>query len=201
MSKIRVPEGVDPSHPNVRRILMAYQRFHWGAPADRIIRINDPMVPDVAKLGDLHNLDVGPTLARAQSIPTPHDTVLAYDADHPHDRLYIISSPALREQTRRLMKGVPAEELHWLQDIAEHTRGTHAAYPMPELLGRAIGVLQAIVYYTYKRGEEGEKPWEYKHDFGKEHSKGIRPILAADVSGRFWICGGSYTVPAPGITG
>lgn len=198
---IEVPTGVDPRSPKVQRLVEAYRTFHWGAPPDRIIRINDPMVPDAAKLGDLYNLDIGPSMARAESIELPKTSILAYDKDHPRERLYVILPKQTREEIRNGMKGVPDSKLYWLQEIAESTGGDHADYELPELLAYPLGVLQAVVYYTYKRGEEGDKPWEYKHDFGHEHSDGIRPILAADVSGRLWICGGSYRVPAPGITG
>jgi hypothetical protein len=64
-----------------------------------------------------------------------------------------------------------------------------------------VGVLKSVIYHTHKAGEEGNRAFDYEHHFGREHSRGIVPILACDVSGRLWVCGGSYRCPLPGITG
>lgn len=175
-----------------------YNRWHWGADPDKVIEINDPLVPDVVGIGQLRDVEVGPTEAGAQGTKFPEGTWLAFDKSHPRHRLYIILTPEMREEVRNHVKHVRTVPL---QEIAEATGGDHADYPLPRIQAHPLGVLQAVVYWTYKKGEEGDKPWEYKHVFGHEHARGIKPVLAADVSGRLWIAGGAYRCPYPGITG
>jgi hypothetical protein len=62
-------------------------------------------------------------------------------------------------------------------------------------------VLHHVVYRTEKLGEDTPGANPYIHEHGKEHAKGVKPILAADASGRLWICGGDYICVPAGITG
>ena len=85
-----------------------------------------------------------------------------------------------------------------LQSLAEETGGTQARYKLPNLQGIAVGTAEEVVYQCAKGGDG----WSmYVHTFGEEHSNGIQPILAVDVSGRCWLVGGSVRSPLPGITG
>lgn len=180
----------------VARLKKVYEDWHWGSPAKKLIRVNDPLVPDVVGIGVLREFQLGP---QRVALPIPAGCWIAFDPDHPCERLHIVLSPTFREEVRNTVKH--AKLLMPLQKIAELTRGDQAGEPMPNLQAAPIEVLESVTYFTHKAGEEGNRAFDYQHDFGKEHSRGIKPILAADVSGRLWVCGGSYRCPLPGITG
>lgn len=176
----------------VAELKKAYAAWHWGEPAKIVKQINDALVPHVIGIGKLVCFE----LNGDQEIQFPPGCWLAYDKEHPHERIHVITTPVFRESVRNAMKR--RRDTVTLQEIAKATRGTHARYPLPNVHGVPLGVLDAVVYFTHKTGDP---PSEYHHEFGKEHSKGIKPILAADVSGRLWVAGGSYTCPLAGITG
>jgi hypothetical protein len=168
--------------------------WHWGEPATKVIRIDDPFVPDVTDCGPLVEL-----VTDRGAITIPEGCWLAYEPRHPRQRLHIISSAAFRERVRNDVKH--ARGLLPLQEIAEATGGDQADYALPNIMAAPLGVLEAVTYHTKKKGEQGGLSYDYQHEFGKEHSKGCKPYLAADVSGRLWVAGGSYRSPYPGITG
>lgn len=197
--------GYSTSRPlstqEVGELKRAYAAWHWGEPAKLVKQIDDPLVPNVVGIGRLVCFE----LDGDQELQFPTGCWLAYDKAHPHERIHVITTPAFRASVRNAMKRVKNPVP--LQNIARQTRGTHVRYPLPNLRGVPLGVLEAVVYHTLKRGDapsvkrEGVWGSEYHHEFGKEHSRGIKPILAADVTGRIWVCGGSYTCPLAGITG
>jgi hypothetical protein len=158
-----------------------------------VIRVADTLCPDVVGIGELREFRIP-----AGVITFPEGTHLAFDPNHPHERLHIILTPAYREQVRMQMKH--ASPIVPIQSIARSAGGTHVRYPLPNVQGTPLGVLESVTYFTFKVGD-GTEPCLYEHTFGQEHSKGVRPMLAADVSGRMWVCGGSYTCPLAGITG
>lgn len=163
-----------------------------------MLHVRDSLVPDLVGIGLLEELEVGDTERGAAAMEMPDGTWLGFDPDHPHERLHIVLPERAREQNRIDMKDVARDRLHPIQELSEMTEGTHARYDLPNILGLPLGVLQAVIYFTEK---SGDGPSSYKHAFGHEHSKGKKPILACDVSGRLWICGGSAKNPTPGITG
>lgn len=179
--------------PTKEELAREYRKWHWGSPAKLFIKITDPMVPNVAACGRLKVLGL-----KDQELTLPAESWLAYEPTHPRQRLHVILPPKFRNDVRNQVKHVKTVPL---QEIAEATGGDHADYPLPRIQAYPLGILDHVVYFTHKEGEEDNKAFDYIHEFGKEHSRGIKPILAADVSGRLWIAGGSYRCPYAGITG
>ena len=83
--------------------------------------------------------------------------------------------------------------------------------PMAIVLGAVISAVIAGAYTAQSLGykvsrvdlldpkSDYNKLWiDYIHEFGEE--SGVRPHLAVDQDGRFWLLGGNYTCPRPGIT-
>jgi hypothetical protein len=57
-----------------------------------------------------------------------------------------------------------------------------------------------VTYFTWKKGDDDDQKGSfYIHNFSEETRRNY-PILAVDGQGRFWIAGGDYTCPNPGIT-
>lgn len=188
-------EGTARRQSNRDELLKRYQDWHWGAEAGKLVHVRDAEVPDVVGIGELREIE----FTNGTYLEFPADTWIAFDHRHPHERIHIILRPQTRETNRKEMKY--ADPILPLQEIARATKGTQARYALPALNAHPLGIVSAVVYFTYKKGEQEDRPWEYHHVFGKEHSRGIKPILAADVSGRLWLCGGSYICPEAGITG
>lgn len=175
----------------VEALKKEYANWHWSAEATKLIRVDDELVPNCVAIGQLREIGL------PQGVITfPAGCWIAYDPKHAHQRLHIILSPAFREQIRRLMKS--ASPIVPIQDIAASAGGTHVRHRLLNVMGTPLGVAQSVTYFTHK---VGDPPSLYQHDFGEEHSKGVKPALAADVSGRLWLCGGSMTCPYAGITG
>lgn len=185
----RVPRHVP------KALIQRYTDWHWGAPPDKVTYIPDALVPDLVGIGDLRQLEVD-----GQPVTFPDGCRVGFDPKHPRHRIYLVLSKEARETVRKRVKYAPRTMA--LQQIARAAGGSHVkARALPNVQAAPIGVCDAIVYYTYKKGEEEDAPAEYIHHFGHEHARGVKPILAADVSGRLWLCGGSYFAPLPGITG
>lgn len=176
----------------VKSYAKKYTDWHWGRPATKVVHVKDPLVPNLTAIGKLESFDIG-----GETVVFPPGSWVGFDPKHPHERIHVILSPNTRESFRVAMKS--RRDTKSLQRLAESTHGTHAEHPLPNLQAVPLGVLHAVTYVTDK-GEEHQAV-RYIHEFGKEHSKGIRPLLAVDVSGRVWIVGGSYTCPLAGITG
>ena len=207
MRKLNPAELTPDEQRRVAKLARERSKWHWGEPATKVIRVDDPLVPDVADCGPLVELEV----PGAKIHPEPR-CWLAYEPFHPRQPLHIISSPAFREECRHAVKYTKTVPL---QEIAEATGGDQADYALPNIQAAPVGILRSVTYHTVKKGETGGHPCtcgsernpkckapDYWHEFGKEHSKGCKPILAVDVSGRLWVCGGSYRAgPYAGITG
>lgn len=168
-----------------------YTEWHWGMEPGKVIQVADTLCPDVIGIGELREIRIP-----AGVIAFPEGTWIAFDPRHPMERLHIILTPAYREQVRLQMKH--ASPITSLQNIARAAGGMQVRYPLPNVMGTPLGVMEACTYWTHK---QGDPPSLYEHEFGYETSKGVRPILSGDVSGRMWVCGGSYTCPLAGITG
>lgn len=177
--------------PDIEKLKRGYTDWHWGQEPGKVIHVADSLCPDVIGIGELREIRIPSGV-----IAFPEGTWIAFDPNHPHERLHIILTPDYREQVRMQMKH--ARPIVPIQAIAKKAGGTHVRYPLPNVQGTPLGVLESVTYWTHK---QGDPPSLYEHEFGKEHSRGVKPILGADVSGRMWVCGGSYTCPLAGITG
>ncbi|MDP3772635.1 MAG: hypothetical protein Q8Q85_00025 [Gemmatimonadales bacterium] len=179
----------------------AFSDWHWGLPATRMFEWPDPDYPDhLVECGRLVELRVRmPGQRRSTSIALAEKEAqqshLCFDLDHPAQRLYICSSPAVRAESRaRFWTG--SDMATWdLGDLAAAVGGRQATDDYPPVKVRPIGILSKVLYATSKKGDG---PSIYVHTMGEEG--GLPPALAVDSRGRFWIAGGSYTCPSPGIT-
>ena len=121
---------------------------------------------------------------------------LAYDPDHPQERLYLLvdksALPALKKRfwTDNPMAPLP---LGQMPRLAGGRHGKRDDYP--PVMVKPVGVLTDLVYYTHKKGDG---PSYYIHKMG-ELSHHF-PVLCVDEQGRPWLAGGNYTCPTPGIT-
>lgn len=175
----------------VQDLAKKYTDWHWSEKPTRVIRVTDKLVPHLQAIGRLEQFKID-----GETIDFPKGCWIGFDPKHPHERIHLVVNPSMREKLRKGMK--TQRDTVTLQALAERTGGTHVRYKLPNLQAVPLGVAHAVTYETTKGGDG----WShYVHDFGKEHSKGKRPILAVDVSGRMWLVGGSYTCPLAGITG
>jgi len=182
-------------------IMAWYEQLHWGEPAQNVIDIEDDLLPDMAQMGGLVGVwleeDRGRDRGRLHDVTFPSDARLGIEFGHPVDRLHLVVPPDERARLERLFRYRGGEALAWtLGEIAQRVGGIQAAHAYPELPAYALGEVSHILYRTHKRGDG---PSTYIHEFS-EDSGGPRPWLAVDSEGRPWLLGGSYTVPAEGIT-
>lgn len=178
-----------------------YTRWHWGVEPGRQVEIDDPDLPDrlveCGRLVELHYTD--PDGTELELIPNEGDPSVVFDMDHPNQRLYVVNlTRRVQDAVRRRFNGSP--DRCSLVELAAQAGGRHARSDYPPLVVNPIGVLDAIVYRTHKKGDENphSDESEYIHALGEE--SGIKPILASDARGRLWIAGGNYTAPYDGIT-
>lgn len=180
----------------VKKLAGVYKDYHWGAPAGKVFRINDSLIPHLTAMGKLNQLNVG----GVGMIDFPEGCWVAWDPKHPRKRLYLVIPPAVREKFRNAIKH--AEKVEPIQAIANRAGGEQARYKLPAVKGVEIGPIEEIVYTTWKKGDDDDKGGcGYIHEFGGDGLSGYLPVLAVDVSGRLWVCGGSYHTAAAGVTG
>jgi hypothetical protein len=121
---------------------------------------------------------------------------IAFDHDHPSQRLYLLLSPSTRRDVAQTL-WEPGEATMPLGELAEHVGGIHGdADDYPDIDVQPLGRIFYMSYFTHKQGDDPASI--YIHRMGEEG--GIEPILAVSEDGRLWIAGGSYTCPDPGIT-
>lgn len=179
-----------------------YTDHHWGEKPTKVFKIKDPVVPKgVVAMGRLEELDVagvGPV-----AFPDAPDgqadlscAWIGWDPKHPRKRLYIILPAEIREKFRNMMKH--AEKTETLAQIAKRAGGAHAKYRYPNIKAAAIGRLKSETYRIIKKGDGWSS---YIHEHGEDGMGGTKPVLAMDVSGRLWFCGGDYSVKEAGIVG
>ena len=124
------------------------------------------------------------------------DSYIAYDPDHPSQRLYLLLNPTVRAVLKRRLweaNEIEPTTLDRLGRLAGGRHGKMGGYPPIEV--KPIGILTAVVYFTNK---QGDGPSYYIHQMAEISS--VFPILAVDVFGRLWLAGGNTTSPTPGIT-
>ena len=195
----RATQRVSPAAQ--KRLKQLYKRWHWGEMPTHVIDTDPDLPENLIEIGLLMEFHLRPFGAkdstvlavREDDIPNSH---VGFDADHAHQRIYVQCSPALRESGRDLYEMSEAAA-HDLGDIAaELGEGRHATrrgYVRTKV--KPLGHLTHLVYFTHKKGDG---PSGYIHEMGEEG--GVPPVLCVSRDGRFWLAGGSYTCPSPGIT-
>ena len=192
--------------------LVRYKNWHWGEESTQKVEWPDPDYPDtlieIGRLTELHVKENPDVSGRPQIIRIPEEVVdgshLAFDPEHTGQRLYVLTPDSVRRATRRMYwdaeNNLPLEEL--AGRLADN-RGCTAAHASgyPDVRVSPVGYLTHVVYLTHKRGDGVSL---YIHELGendKHAGKPVRlPLLAVDAQGRFWVVGGAYTCPVPGIT-
>jgi hypothetical protein len=185
-----------------KRLEQVYKRWHWGEAATHVVDCDPDFPPHLVEIGLLLELHLRPfdsdrdTVFAVREDDIPHSHV-GFDTDHKHQRIYIQCSPALRESGRDLYHLSEAKPMALASVAGELGEGHHAnprsGYVKTSV--KPLGHLTHITYFTHKRGDG---PSGYIHEMGEEG--GVPPILCVSRDGRFWLAGGSYTCPSPGIT-
>lgn len=121
---------------------------------------------------------------------------IAYDPDHPYERLYLLVPPGAQQTlSKRFWYENNFHPMN-LNEIAMVAGGRHGRrQDYPDIMVKPVGVLTAVVYFTHKKGDG---PSYYIHKVGELSGK--FPFLCCDQIGRLWLAGGNYTSPSPGIT-
>jgi hypothetical protein len=182
-----------------------YKRWHWGVEADEIVDWPDPDVPttmiEIGRLWELHVKPIGGGKKKVLEVRdrSKNTSYSAFDPHHIAQRIYLLSAPAVRADAKKLWAGYdvkPEPLVKW----AKKAGGRHGKMTdYPDVLVKPVGVLTDLVYRTHKKGDDDdERGSSYIHALGED--SGIHPILTVDAKGRFWVAGGNYTCPVPGIT-
>jgi len=129
------------------------------------------------------------------SRPMAAQSQLAFDPEHPNERLYMLIAPEACESLASRFWAENGVEAKTLDEWALLAGGRHARGGYPNVIAKPVGVMTAVVYYTHKK-EDG--PSFYIHKMGEMTCH--FPVLCCDQRGRLWVCGGNYTSPTPGIT-
>jgi hypothetical protein len=130
------------------------------------------------------------------SLPVIRKSFLAFDMDHPDQRMYVLLDPKIKPQLAARFyeeNSCRAMPLNYMAKIAGGRHSRRQDYGDSE--AKIIGLLDEVVYFVDKRGD-GPSP--YIHHMGeKSHHK---PFLAIGNDGTMHIVGGNYTCPVAGIT-
>ena len=205
----------DPSlslkNNDLQKGIDAYRDWHWGIEPDRAVNWDDSDIPEfLIECGRLIRIYIRPPQVQGNrkhprrikdtsitfSRKVAERSHLAYDPDHPDQRLYILIDPqACEALAERFWDQNSMPEMN-LNDLAAILGGRHGRRrDYPDIQVKPIGAVTAIAYFTNK---EGDGPSYYVHVMS-ENSQ-MPPALACDESGRLWLAGSTYTVPTPGIT-
>ncbi len=214
----RVDGNVTLGQPRINKGAQAYEDWHWGVQPQQVIDWGDndfpPMLIECGRLVRLHvrspegarSNRIHPRRKRDSMIEfsknVSTNSHVAYDPDHPDERLYLLVDPAASKTLAKRFwndNGMASMPLAHLASIAGGKHGKRRD-DYPQVMVKPVGVLTALVYYTHKKGDEnpGNDRSYYIHQMG-ELSKHF-PFLAVDAHGRLWLAGGNYTCPSPGIT-
>jgi hypothetical protein len=120
---------------------------------------------------------------------------IVFDPDHPGNRLYFKLKDSVRGPLAQRFWEENAVKARPLTEWAMLAGGRHATKDYPRIMGKPLGVMTAVVYFTNKKDDGASY---YIHRMGEVSC--YLPILVCDSSGRLWICGGNSTAPTPGIT-
>lgn len=176
-----------------------YESFHWGISHKKITHIKDGILPEVlTQVGSLKSMFIRSPEGEYELI-FPKGCHLAFDPVSKSERLYVVTPDWFRNNVRNLLKYDRARLP--LNEIAKAAGGRQVKYKLPEMDARPLAVVTHVIYRTTKQGDGTS---DYIHTLGEDtmESKFVErvPILAADNSGRLWLCGGAYSCPDPGIT-
>jgi hypothetical protein len=185
-----------------KRLEQVYKRWHWGEGATRVIDTDPDLPPHLVEIGLLMELHLRPfgaskdTVLAVRDEDIPHSHV-GFDVDHKHQRIYFQCSPALRSSGRDLYRRSEADPTPLGHVATTLGEGKHAknSRDYVRVNVKPLGHLMHLTYFTTKKGDG---PSGYIHEMGEEG--GVQPILCVSSDGRFWLAGGSYTCPSPGIT-
>lgn len=186
-----VPVEHAPEH-----ILQRYKDFHWGVKATKVLRIPDPLFPHLVGIGLLKEIELDID-GRHLVLGFPSGSHIAFDPEHPVDRIYIVVPPKFQAHCRYLFAnnenqgGLTAT----LSTLARYAPGCQGDHHYPRKRAMWLGWATHCLYHTEKKGDGWS---DYIHHLGEVTDQ--PPGLAADVDGRFWLVGGNYTCPNPGIT-
>jgi len=183
----------------------AYKKNHWGIEHVMEKEVDDDDLPEhLIENGRLVEIHYRPSMnhnpKRKDKIfkltkKQANQSHLAFDPDHPNERLYMVLSPETMKKVKKQFWQNASYDSIPLNDLAEVVGGRHAREDYPDIDVKPVGIMTAVVYATEKRGDGYSF---YIHKMGEE--SGIQPALGVDNKGRLWIAGGNYTNPAPGIT-
>lgn len=207
----QIDPGLGLPDQKIRQGVQQYDDWHWGISPDRVLNWDDPDTPEMliecGRLVGLHiRLPDGASYHRSPrrerdtrvefSPKVSEQSHIAYDPNHPHQRLYLLlSSTALPVLATQFWtkNGVAPMDLNEAAVVAGGRHGEQMDYPHVQV--KTVGILTALIYFTHK---QGDGPSYYIHKMGEKTH--FYPVLCADAGGRLWIAGGSYTSPTVGIT-
>jgi len=208
----------------------SYRKWHWGKTATHRKRVPIPGLSathPVTECGLLTEIHIDPF---RKDLPIPQVSVakmtdeaaekpthlkylskiaidpvdynnnhLVFDPKHPSQRLYpVLSATSRKDAAKSLWR--PRAKTYTPFQLAKEVGGRHARRnDYPNVRVQPLGLIYYVTYYTLKEDEKGKpSPSKYIHRMGEEG--GIEPVLAVSKAGNFFICGGTYTCPNPGIT-
>lgn len=206
---MKVDSTLSLSQGELARGEKKYEDWHWGVGSQKVVDWNDADMPKtLIECGKLIRMHIRAPGERGTHPRRKRDTMIelsrrasaksfiAFDPDHPDERLYLLLDPAASPAIQHRFwdeNRIPSMPLSEVARLAGGKHGKRDDYPSVAV--KPVGILTALVYYTHKKGDG---PSYYIHKMG-ELSQNF-PILCVDAQGRLWIAGGNYTCPTPGIT-
>lgn len=212
----KIGRGVNLSPDDIRRGDAAFTDWHWSNRPTEIVEWDDPDMPhmliECGKLIRLH-LRIPQTGVKKKHPLRQKDTMIefsrsiasnchvAYDPDHPHQRLYLlIDDTALPVLKRRFWDENNFEPMR-LGAVAALIGGHHGnPRDYPDVSVRPIGVCTNIIYQSAKKGDEDQfgRGSFYTHAVGEISH--VYPALCCDTTGRLWLAGGNGESLTAGLT-
>jgi len=191
----------------------AYKQWHWGVGASEKVEVKPPSVVrdpedikrwdkmklvECGRLVEIHYAPLDGSPKRKDKIikldrKNSNECHLAFDKDHPNQRLYFILNAATCKKMKKSLHN--DYEYLTLNDLSEAVGGRHSQPDYDYIEVQPIGVMTNVVYACEKKGDGYSF---YIHSLGEE--SGIQPVLAMAKDGSLWFAGGNYTSPTAGIT-
>ena len=186
-----------------------FKNFHWGIPHTHIVQIKDNRFPE-------HSVEIGKLMelrferqeqggnVEQKSLEISKENInkclVLFDNDHKHDRIYLLLSPSVRKDLKKIYKQLD-DKIVDANDICKSVGGHHSKEcDYPNIKGKPLGYLTHIVYWTKKKGDQDEIDGTgYVHKMGEEKG-GVEPLILISADGNLWIIGGSYYCANAGIT-
>lgn len=184
-----------------------FEKWHWGTQPNMVIDWPDDDFPEnlieCGRLVRLHFRTPNSSHPRRQrdtmlefAKKTARNCFLAYDPDHPNERLYLLVDPAAWGKLSERFWHENEAKANPLGVVAMLAGGRHGKTDdYPNVMVKPIGILTAFVYHTNKKPDGTSY---YIHHAGEETC--FYPILCCDEIGRLWLAGGNYTCPVQGVT-